>query len=70
MTSTDKQIEFNGLPEPFSKICSVSELLHHKAVTGRFLVVLNDEVVPKAEWSSKVIIHGDRVDIITAISGG
>lgn len=33
-------------------------------------VALNDEVVPRAEWSRTVVADDDRVDVLTAVPGG
>ncbi|GAA3734259.1 sulfur carrier protein ThiS [Spinactinospora alkalitolerans] len=33
-------------------------------------VAVNDEVVPKTEWSRTAVAENDRVDVLTAVQGG
>ncbi|MDF1588282.1 MAG: sulfur carrier protein ThiS [Gammaproteobacteria bacterium] len=50
---------------------TVATLLHgERIMTGRFLVVVNDEVVSKSAYAETVLNAGDRVDIMSAITGG
>lgn len=50
---------------------TVATLLRgERIITGRFLVVANDEVVSKSAYAETVLNAGDRVDIMSAITGG
>lgn len=50
---------------------TVASLLSgERIMTGRFLVVVNDEVIPKFAYTETPLNIGDRVDIMSAISGG
>lgn len=33
-------------------------------------VALNDDVVPRSQWSRARLAEGDRVEILTAVQGG
>lgn len=33
-------------------------------------VAVNDEVVPRGEWSGRQLHSGDRVEVLTAVQGG
>jgi sulfur carrier protein len=33
-------------------------------------VVLNGEVVPRAEWKERILKEGDRIQVIAAFQGG
>lgn len=33
-------------------------------------VAVNDEVVPRHEWSDRQVVAGDRVEVLTAVQGG
>lgn len=39
------------------------------ATTG-VAVALNDEVVPRAEWTATAVREADRLEILTAVQGG
>ncbi|HVS67647.1 MAG TPA: sulfur carrier protein ThiS [Mycobacteriales bacterium] len=33
-------------------------------------VAVNDEVVPRHDWTNRVLGAGDRVEVLTAVQGG
>jgi sulfur carrier protein len=33
-------------------------------------VALNDEVVPRAQWATRLLADGDRLEVLTAVQGG
>jgi sulfur carrier protein len=33
-------------------------------------VAVNDEVVPRGDWSRRALAVGDRVEVLTAVQGG
>ncbi|WP_297810252.1 sulfur carrier protein ThiS [uncultured Methylophaga sp.] len=68
--NSKQQIQFNGTSLEVDQQHTVSSLLEAQAVAGRFIVVINDEVVPKASWDSRAIAAGDAVEIMSPISGG
>lgn len=71
MTSTHNKIEFNGEPTTLTLPLNVTQLITQQNVSGkRFLVVINDELVPKSTWTETIVNAGDKVDIVTAITGG
>jgi len=41
-----------------------------RILSGRFLVVANDEIVSKSAYAETRLNAGDRIDIMSAISGG
>lgn len=64
-------IEFNGEPKAVTDGMTVSQLITREQVTGkRFLVVVNETFVPKSAWENTQVQAGDKVDIMTAITGG
>ena len=36
----------------------------------RFALEINGEVIPKSEYSNKIIFENDRLEIISAVGGG
>ena len=72
MTSRQQQlIEFNGESVAIDSPVTVTGFLQQQNVSlKRFVVVINDEIVPKSDWDSHQISAGDQLDIMSPISGG
>lgn len=70
MTSNQQQIQFNGETLAIEPSQTVSAFLEKQSVGGRFIVVINDEVVPKSNWDQHAIQAGDQIEIMSPISGG
>ena len=64
------KITLNG--REHQTICTnLSELLQSLTlISGSIAIAINDEVIPSADYLSKTITNGDRVEIIHAVSGG
>jgi sulfur carrier protein len=61
----------NGELHSMPSSLSVLQLIEQQQMEGqRVLVVINDEVVPKTNWSQTQIEAGDKVDIMSPITGG
>lgn len=67
---TSNQIQFNGESLAIGQAQTVTSFLEQQQVTGRFIVVINDEVVPKSNWDEHAIQAGDQIEIMSPISGG
>lgn len=70
MTSNPQLIQFNGESVALENAQTVSGFLEQQQVKGRFIVVINDEVVPKSNWDEHAIQAGDQIEIMSPISGG
>ena len=66
------KILLNNNPEEISvEHLSVSELLTYKNFTFKMLVIkVNDTLVKKTEYETKMIRDGDEVHVLHLISGG
>lgn len=64
-------INFNGDELAVDSGINVSQFLQlQDIVDGRFVVVINDEVVPKSDYGNAVISAGDALEIMSPITGG
>ncbi|NOQ93153.1 MAG: sulfur carrier protein ThiS [Methylophaga sp.] len=64
-------ITFNGDPSSVKQGSSVADYLQQRdRFTGRFIVALNDEFVPKSRYDSTILKENDAFDVLAAISGG
>jgi len=70
MTSESIAIVFNGVESTVANALTLARFIEEKKLSGRFVVIKNDEIRPKSSWSEDVIHSGDRIDIVTPISGG
>lgn len=65
------QITLNGKPETLDGPTRVSDLIARLDLEGRRLaVMINDEIVPRAQYAIREIADGDRVEIISMVGGG
>jgi len=64
------EILVNGKTVKVADRCSVADLLRQLAVSGRFAVELNEQIVPRSDFSARALRPGDRVEIVRAIGGG
>lgn len=61
----------NGDPREATKGVSVQELLETLEIRGEAVAVeVNREVVPRADRADRVLVEGDRVEIVTFVGGG
>ncbi|HAO23910.1 MULTISPECIES: sulfur carrier protein ThiS [unclassified Methylophaga] len=45
-------------------------LAEHGWIEGRFVVVINDNIIAKSAHSTYQLSAGDRIDVLSPISGG
>lgn len=65
------EIELNGEPRRVPPQHSLSELVDALQLTGQALALaVNRNVVPRQQWSQRVLQAQDKVDIVRAIGGG
>jgi sulfur carrier protein len=63
-------IEVNGEQSEIKPNSTIVDYLIENKVEGRFLVVINDEIIPRSAHESTLIQAHDRLDIMSPISGG
>lgn len=67
------KLEVNGKITDCTADCSLVALLEQLSIDPTrqgIAIALNDAVVPRSEWSGTTLGGGDRVEIVTAVSGG
>jgi sulfur carrier protein len=64
-------INFNGDNLAVENGMSIELFLaKQEIIDGRFVVVLNDEIVPKSEYKQATVSNGDVLEIMSPITGG
>ena len=77
------EIELNGAPHQLAEAQSLqalmTDLYANQQTTSQgaaslpkqgLAVAVNREVVPRGQWSLRILCAGDKVDIVRAIGGG
>jgi len=64
-------INFNGDDLAVENGISIELFLaKQEIIDGRFVVVLNDEIVPKSAYKQATVSNGDVLEIMSPITGG
>jgi len=64
-------INFNGDELAVENGMSIELFLaKQEIIDGRFVVVLNDEIVPKSAYKQATVSNGDVLEIMSPITGG
>jgi len=64
-------ITVNGKEYQLKGGATISDLLNAQGITGkRIALEVNQEILPRSEYSQYHLRDGDRVEIIRAIGGG
>lgn len=64
------RVTVNGELRSLPGSTTVEELLGREQAGSRLAIELNRQVVPRSEWSGRILADGDRIEIIHAIGGG
>ena len=65
------QVTVNGENKEFPPETSVSELLKNFDTDERYVAVeLNRRIVPRAQFSEKLLMENDILEIVTFVGGG
>jgi len=64
------RVIINGEPKGVTDSTTVAELLEMLGVSGRFAVEVNEEIVPRSQYSCQTLQPADKIEIVKAIGGG
>jgi sulfur carrier protein len=64
------EITVNGRAMQMPLATSLSDLIAHLAITGRFAVEVNGEIVPRSQHQLTKLTQSARIEIVQAIGGG
>ena len=65
------KININGQKKQFGITCTLESLLDDLGYTNKKIAVeINGEIVPKSQIGKKLVVDGDRIEIIKAVGGG
>ena len=65
------KLTVNGNQHELADGSTVTALVESLDLAGKFVAIeVNLELVPKAQHAQRVLIDGDRVEIVTLVGGG
>ncbi|MDB2705043.1 sulfur carrier protein ThiS [Pseudomonadota bacterium] len=70
LSSDNFNIQVNAENKLIKRGTTISKLLSDMDINGRFLVVVNDEVIPMSARANTQLNVNDKIDIMSPISGG
>lgn len=60
----------NGESKEFASEITLINLLDELKLDGRLAVEINQEIIPKSQYSERLLREGDKIEIVHAIGGG
>jgi sulfur carrier protein len=63
-------IELNAVETTVNAGMSVHDYIQKSDVGGRFIIVMNDQIIPKSDYATAMLNEGDKFDVMSPISGG
>lgn len=60
----------NGESKEFASEINLATLLDQLKLEGRLAVEINQEIIPKSQYSERLLRNGDKIEIVHAIGGG
>lgn len=65
------EITLNGQPRTLPDPCTAAQLIELLALGGkRIAMEVNQDIVPRSQYTTHRLQHGDRVEIVHAVGGG
>ena len=64
------QLIVNGRPMEAPEDCALNTLLQRLAISGRYAVEVNAEIIPRSSHAHHRLRPGDRIEIVHAVGGG
>jgi sulfur carrier protein len=64
------QVLLNGDPYSIDQSRSIADLISSLELDGKYAVELNQNIIPRSEYSNTILHPGDNIEIVQAIGGG
>ena len=64
-------LHINGQPREFADSLTLSALVEQLSMKAdRLAIELNLDIVPRPQWDTTVLKHGDKLEIVHFVGGG
>jgi|TARA_B100001996_G_scaffold64836_1_gene46797 thiamine biosynthesis protein ThiS len=64
------KVLLNGSSYSVENNCSVDSLIKNLDLNGKYAIEINQNIIPRSQYSDKKINSGDKIEIVQAIGGG
>ena len=64
------KVLLNGSSYSVKDNCSLDWLIKNLELDGKYAVEINQNIIPRSQYSNTKIYTGDKVEIVQAIGGG
>jgi len=65
------KITINGIEKKFTSSLTLDTLLIELGHANKKVAVeVNEEIIPRSELRNKLVVDGDKIEIINAVGGG
>ena len=64
------KVLLNGSSYSVENNCSVYSLIKNLDLNGKYAIEINQNIIPRSQYTDKKINSGDKIEIVQAIGGG
>jgi len=64
------KVLLNGSSYSVENNCSVDSLIKNLDLSGKYAIEINQNIIPRSQYTDKKINSGDKIEIVQAIGGG
>ncbi len=70
ISNFEMKVLLNGSSYSVENNCSVDSLIKNLDLNGKYAIEINQNIIPRSQYSDKKINSGDKIEIVQAIGGG
>ena len=64
-------IIINGVEKTYASSLTLETLLNELDYAGKKVAIeVNEEIIPRSQYKNKLVVDGDKIEIINAVGGG
>jgi len=64
-------IIINGVEKTYTSNLTLETLLNELDHAGKKVAIeVNEEIIPRSQYKNKLVVDGDKIEIINAVGGG
>ncbi len=64
------EVLLNGDPHSVAQNSTIENLIDNLKLEGKFAIEINQNIIPRSEFTGTQLHAGDKIEIVQAIGGG